>query len=347
MGPLSFRTSSVERIIEPAVARRLPRLGFVGTGWIGRLRMQALMQDGNAEFHALHDPCPDAVHAAAKIDPEMRVCRALDDLLEADLDGIVIATPSALHADQCIRALEGGKAVFCQKPLARTRQETARVVDAARAADRLLAVDFSYRYLAGMAQARDMIAAGALGEIYAADLVFHNAYGPDKSWFYDLKAAGGGCVMDLGIHLVDLLLWLFEDERVSRVSSNLFHLGHRLTPPLHVVEDYALAELDIGSTHARLSCSWNLHAGQDAVIEAKFFGTQGGLAINNVGGSFYDFEIHHFQGTHRRKLAGYPDEWGGRALSDWVERLGQNPGYDSAVERVIQVADTIDRIYHR
>ena len=367
MRPLSFRTSihtsglwnpnlrrSALQVLapeiteaEPAVAARLPRLGFVGTGWIGRLRMQALLQSESAEFCAVHDPSQDAVKAAVKLNPDMLVSRSVEELLEADLDGVVIATPSALHADQCVRALQHGKAVFCQKPLARNRRETSEVIGAARAANKLLSVDFSYRYLTGMRQVRTMIRNGALGDIYAADLVFHNAYGPDKSWFYNLKSAGGGCAMDLGIHLVDLLLWLFEGQRVNKVSSSLFHRGHRLRRPFHVVEDYAVADLDIGSTHARLCCSWNLNAGQDAIIEAKFFGTQGGIAINNVGGSFYDFEIHHFRGNNRRKLAGYPDDWGGRALSDWVKKLSDNSAYDPGVEQVLQVADTIDRIYHR
>src|SRR5690606_29470248 len=96
---------------------------------------------------------------------------SIDELLTMDVDGVVIATPSAMHADHCIKALGSGKAVFCQKPLARTSAETRCVVEAARAANRLLAVDFSYRYLAGMERVRELLARGELGEIFAADLV--------------------------------------------------------------------------------------------------------------------------------------------------------------------------------
>lgn len=340
-------TTAAAHIKDTASASALPRLGFVGTGWIGRLRMEALMRDNNAQFCAVHDPSPEAAQEAAKLREGITVSRSYEELLDSDIDGIVIATPSALHAEHCLKALEKGKAVFCQKPLARTREETEKVVSAAKAADRLLSVDFSYRYLAGLDKLRQMISAGDLGEIFAADLVFHNAYGPDKAWFYDVKSAGGGCVMDLGIHMVDLVMWLLQDSHIGNVSSTLCHNGEKIKPPFSVVEDYAVAEFDVGSTRTRLCCSWNLNAGQDAVIEVRLYGTQGGAAISNVGGSFFDFEVHHFQGTDRHRLAGYPDAWGCRALSDWVNTLSVSRAYDPEVEQVVKVADVIDRIYHR
>src|SRR5207237_4413923 len=130
------------------------------------------------------------VAATCDIDTEL----SFDDLLDGDADAIVIATPSAMHAEQAIAALERGKAVFCQKPLGRNADETRRVVDAARANDRLLGVDLSYRFTDALLKVRDVVQSGELGEIFAADLVFHNAYGPDKRWFYDPKLSGGGCV---------------------------------------------------------------------------------------------------------------------------------------------------------
>lgn len=329
----------------PATA--LPRLGFIGAGWIGRMRMQSLYDARLATFCAVHDVSPDAINAVTRICGDLHTPAELDDILAAELDGLVIATPSALHAEQAVAALGGGKAVFCQKPLARTEAETRRVIDAARAANKLLAVDFSYRHLAGMNALRQLIASGELGEIFATDLVFHNAYGPDKNWFYDVNLSGGGCLIDLGIHLVDLALWLLGDGEVQRLSSTLFHQGQRLQPPLQQVEDYATADFLLDDAHVRLCCSWNLHAGRDAVISAAFHGTQGGVMLHNVNGSFYDFEIHRFNGTARQQLAGYPDDWGGRAILDWAQRLQQGEGYDPQVESVIKVAQIIDRIYQR
>lgn len=96
------------------------------------------------------------------------------------------------------------------------------MVETARHVDRLLSVDLSYRYTDGMRQIRDLIASGELGTVFAVDLTFHNAYGPSKPWFYDKALSGGGCVIDLGVHLVDLLLWVLGFPDVARVESRLF-----------------------------------------------------------------------------------------------------------------------------
>ncbi len=120
-----------------------PRVGFLGVGWIGRSRMQAIVETGAVEAAAVSDPSPECVEEARKLAPGAEVAASFEEMLERDLDGIVIATPSALHADQSIAALERGMAVFCQKPLGRNAAEAEAVVGAARQADRLLAVDFS------------------------------------------------------------------------------------------------------------------------------------------------------------------------------------------------------------
>lgn len=321
-----------------------PRVGFLGTGWIGRHRMEAMVASGTIEAAAISDPSPDMVAQAAALAPDAAVVHSLGAMLALGLDGVVIATPSALHAAQSIEALEAGAAVFCQKPLGRDMAETAAVVDAARRADRLLGVDLSYRFTAGMTRIAELVRGGDLGRLFAIDLVFHNAYGPDKPWFYDRAQSGGGCVMDLGIHLVDLAMWL-TGGNVQSVSSALFAGGEPLAGR-DQVEDFATATLQLDTGAAvRLACSWRLHAGQDAVIEASFYGTQGGATLRNVGGSFYDFVAEHHHGTARTTLASPPDEWGGRAAVDWARRLAAGERFDPAAQEFVATADALDRIY--
>jgi predicted dehydrogenase len=331
-------------MIQKTVPR--PRIGFLGVGWIGRNRMEAIARSGAVDVAAVADPVPAAAQEAQKLAPGCERADSLDALLELGLDGLVIATPSAFHAEQSVRALERGVAVFCQKPLGRSAEETRRVVDAARAADRLLGVDLSYRFTSGMRQLRERIQGGALGDIYAVNLVFHNAYGPDKAWFYDPKLAGGGCVMDLGIHLVDLALWVLGFPDVRRVSSQLFTQGRPLGKRGEAVEDFAAAQMELANgTAVQLACSWKLPAGCDAVIEASFYGTKGGAAFRNVNGSFYDFTADLFWGTSRERLADPPDAWGGRAAVDWATRLAHGARFDPESERLVQVASALDRIY--
>ncbi|MFC0410744.1 Gfo/Idh/MocA family protein [Roseomonas elaeocarpi] len=327
---------------------RRPRLGFLGTGWIGRHRMAAILEGGQVEAVAISDPSAEMLDQAAALAPGAARVDSLDAMLALELDGVVIATPSALHAEQSIQALERGAAVFCQKPLGRTAGEAEAVVAAARRADRLLDVDLSYRATAGMRRIREVIAGGELGHVFAVDLVFHNAYGPDKAWFYDPQLSGGGCVMDLGVHLVDLALWVLDFPEVTAVSGRLFSGGAVLRPEDGKVEDYALATIELaGGTAVQLACSWKLPAGCDAVIGASFYGTGGGAALRNRDGSFYDFVAERYRGTSREVLAEPPDSWGGRAAANWAGRLAAGAGFDPAAERLVEVARVLDRIYGR
>jgi predicted dehydrogenase len=302
-----------------------PRLGFAGVGWIGRSRLEAIERSGAAEVARICDPALDGC------------LDSFDELLELDLDGVVIATPSALHAEQAIAALERGLAVFCQKPLALDATEAQRVVDAARAADRLLMVDLSYRWTEAARCVRDVVRSGELGEVYAVELAFHNAYGPDKAWFYDRSASGGGCVVDLGVHLIDLALWTLGFPAVRAVEAYLHGRD---------VEDYASAQLELaGDVVVRLACSWHLHAGRECVLEARFYGSRGGAGFRNVLGSFYDLVAERYDGTQTRVLTEPPDDWSGRAAVDWARRIAAGERFDAAAEEHVVVHDLIDRIY--
>jgi predicted dehydrogenase len=323
-----------------------PRLGFVGVGWIGRHRMDAVRERGLAEIVAIADPSRERRDAAVAAAPGAVGCEHLGQLLELPLDGVVIATPSALHADQCLAALARGLAVFCQKPLARTAAETGRVVAAARAADRLLAVDLSYRHTEAMQRIRDLVRGGGIGRPFAVDLVFHNAYGPDAPWFYDRAAAGGGCVIDLGVHLVDLALWLLDFPAVTAVTSRLYAGGRPLAPGDARVEDFAAVQLELaGGVVARLACSWRASIGRDAVIEATVLGADGGASMKNTGGSFYDFVAERYADTRAERLSEPPDRWGERAVLAWTERLAGGWRFDPASEELVAVARALDLIY--
>lgn len=327
---------------------RKPKLGFLGTGWIGQLRMEALAQNDQGNISIICDANEQAAKDARdKCAQNAIITSDFQDLLRSDVDGVVIATPSAMHKEQCLAALAAGKAVFCQKPLARTGQDTSEVIEAARKADRLLGIDFSYRYLAGIEKMRELLGSGDLGEIFSAELVFHNAYGPDKPWFYNYEQSGGGCAIDLGIHLIDLALWLLGTSPAEEVTSRLYRNGQRLTAPITEVEDYASIHFQVNNTDVQLGCSWNLHAGQDALIGARFYGTKGSVELSNVGGSFFDFQTFLLQGTQRQQLAGYPEDWGGRALCDWAEQLNKNAGFNPEVEQALTVARVLDKVYQR
>jgi predicted dehydrogenase len=328
-------------------SKSVPRLGFVGLGWIGRNRLQSIVDAGVAEVAAVHDVQADAVCEGLKLSPEAVVFSAFEELLNHDIDGVVIATPNCFHAEQSIAAFEQGIAVFCQKPLGRNAFETRRIVEAAQNADCLLGVDLSYSAIPAMQKVSTLVESGALGKIFAVDAKFHNGYGPDKAWFRDFSLSGGGCVLDLGSHMLDLALRPLGFPRIARVQSSLFAKGEALKKD--DVEDYGVATIEtVDGTVINLSCCWNLHVGREAEIEIGFYGTNGGAKLRNVDGSFYDFVGERFRGTHTELLSDPEDsqwQWGGLAAIEWVKRLADEEGFDPAAENYVSLTEVIDSIY--
>jgi predicted dehydrogenase len=320
------------------------RLGFLGLGWIGRKRLDAIAGEQNIDIVALADASDAKLLAAGDAYPQAVRAQSLEELLAAGLDGVVIATPNGAHADQALRCLNRGVAVFCQKPLATTAAAAQRVIDAARRADRLLGIDFCYRHVKGMSELKRRIASGELGEITSLDLRFHNAYGPDKQWCFDHAAAGGGCMLDLGVHLLDLALWLQDFPSMRLVSSRRFTQGRHAGKG--DIEDQAYAELEqTNGAVVRLTSSWHAQIGCDALIEATLLGTRGGAVWRNINGSFYEFEMYACRGSQREWLSSGPDEWGPRALATWSQQLAQNRSFDRSAFDIARSAELIDAIY--
>jgi predicted dehydrogenase len=322
-----------------------PRLAFLGLGWIGRHRLKAVVDSGLADAIAIADVDAAAVDAAAVLVPGAARGRSIDDLLEHRPDGVVIATPSAQHAAEAVLALEAGCAVFCQKPLARNAVEAAAVVGTARAHDRRLGVDLSYRHLEATRRVTELVTTGALGAVHALDLTFHNAYGPGQAWYYRRAESGGGCLLDLGIHLIDLLaLWVPEPFTVRAAS--LSSKGRPWAAVPSGVEDFALVQLQSPSgVTARVACSWGTPSGCDAIIEARLFGTAAGARVRNVNGSFYDFTAEHLEAGRSTVLAQPPDDWGGRAAVAWTAAVAAGGRFDASAEPLVELSAVIDRCY--
>jgi predicted dehydrogenase len=221
-----------------------------------------------------------------------------------------------------------------------------RVLDAARSADRLLGVDLSYRRTAAMQAIRERLRAGELGKPFAVDLTFHNAYGPQSRWFWDRALSGGGCLIDLGVHLVDLALWLFDFPDVMDARATLLRDGRAVRSG--EVEDYATAQLTLANgVDVRIACSWNLNAGADAVIGASVYGTAAGAEMRNENGSFFDFSADLLKGRERQRIASPPDDWGGRAAVDWLRRLAAAGRFSGTTEGLLETARVLDRLYGR
>jgi predicted dehydrogenase len=321
------------------------KLGFLGLGWMGKNRMDAIIKSGLGVPVLLSDTNTALFDDLQKEYPEVKITENFN--YDTDLDGIVIATPSALHAVQTVNALKAGYPVFCQKPLAKTLEETELVVNTAEQNNLLLDVDFSYRYTEAFKKISETIKSGEIGEVFSASLYFHNAYGPAKPWAYNPELSGGGCVIDLGIHLVDMLLLLTGFPEPIKSESNLYSKGKRIEDG-STLEDYASAAITFDNgMSAQLNCSWNNSIGQDALIEVTLYGTKGSVSIKNVNGSFTDFNAELCKGTWREIMATPPDDWMGKAAVEWTRKLLTDKSFDKNAYQFTKTAKIIDMIYRR
>lgn len=329
--------------------RRGLRLGFVGAGWIGRHRMRALHERMPMEHAVVVDPDDSACTEALAAGTHVARCGSLDELLARELHGVVIATPNMLHEEQCLRVIERGLPVFCQKPLAPTATQAERIVRAARARNVPLSIDWSYRHLDGVRRVQELIEAGSLGRITAIELTFHNAWGPGSPWFFDRRLAGGGCLIDLGVHLLDLAL-LFTGGRPLRCAGAHLAAGGRRwrREPSAPVEDFVWANLmtECGIP-IRVACSWNAPLGMPCRIGFELFGTEGGVQISNIDGSFFRFRTDQHSGVESRPIASDSGSWGVGALLHWASRVGRGEGFDPEAERAIEIAALAEEIYAR
>ncbi len=315
--------------------RKPPRVGFVGTGQL----LQSLGKSGLVEIAGVTGVAPPRArrrHGASRLPP----IRSLNQLLEMELDGLVIAEGGAPPLDQALAGLERGLAVFCQTPVGWTAAAARQAVGAARRQDCLLGVDFPYRRLTGAEQIRGLLREKEMGAIFAADFVFHVARRPRQSWFGEL--AREGCATGLGFHLIDLALWCLDYPRVVEVSSQLLARGR----PTLEAEDFASVRLILQTgASVQISCSWKLPPGCGTIISGAFCGTKGTAQFHNIGGSLTRFGAWRSQpGMEREALPSRSRPRNAAGALEWARHLAQETGYDAAIESLVTTVATLDRM---
>jgi predicted dehydrogenase len=219
---------------------------------------------------------------------------------ELDLDAVSVVLPNALHSTASIAALKQGLHVLCEKPMATSAREGRRMVEAASKANRKLMINFSFRFREQSMALKRLIDSGAVGEIYFGRTAWHRRRGLPGfgGWFGTKKLSGGGPIIDLGVHRLDLAMWLMGNPRPVTVSGSTYgHIGSRLAREQQAtfdVEDLgcAMVRFDNGST-LLLEASWAGFSEKREDMITHLFGTRGGIVQRNLGEG-YDFEAHAF-----------------------------------------------------
>ncbi len=212
------------------------RVGIIGTGLQARRRIEAA--DGAVVAVAGQDFAAGAAFAAAHGIRAEKNWRALVEA--ADLDTVIVATPPHVHAEMSIAALEAGKHVLCEKPLARTGDEADRMIRAARSGGRVLACGFNHRHHPALAELRRLVEQGRLGRVLWARCAYGigGRDGYENEWRADPAQTSGGQLMEQGIHAVDLLRTVLGEVE-SVTAARATHVWPAMAP----LEDDAMALL--------------------------------------------------------------------------------------------------------
>lgn len=271
---------------------RTVRVGVVGLGWPGQRHLEAYQTNPSVEIIAVADANPVL---RATVQEQFRVSRGFDDLASLlaldDLDAVSVCTPNFLHEPMTRQALSAGKHVLCEKPLAATLEQGERLAVATRESDRVCMIGFGRRFREDSRAVKALIDAGDLGEIYHARTGWlRRRWNPSvRSWFLSKELSGGGPLIDLGVHMLDLSLWLMGNPKAVAVSGAVsHHFGARLGHGTPVdVEDMADAyvRLENGAT-VMLETSWYSFSGTGDQVFCQLFGTSGGVRIDSeMGGA--------------------------------------------------------------
>ncbi|MDA0168908.1 Gfo/Idh/MocA family oxidoreductase [Solirubrobacter taibaiensis] len=270
------------------------RAGVVGVGWAGEQHAEAYAKLPGVELAGIAGlEEPVRTELAERLGVERHVA-TWEELFEDDsLDVVSVAVPTFLHAPITIAALERGLHVLCEKPIARTPDEAADMVAAAAKAGRVLDVAFNRRQRNDVQALRRFIENGRLGQPYCTKAWWLRRSGIPTmgSWFTGRETAGGGPLIDLGIHILDYALFLLGQPKVTTVSASTYDLlgtagvgddvsGKSGGGGGFDVEDLASAfmRLDDGGT-LLLETSWATHRMSGMEYGITIYGTEGGAEL--------------------------------------------------------------------
>jgi len=321
------------------------KIGIVGCGLIGNRRARVVQAAGDKVLLVADINADRARKTAAALGADWT-----DDweavIRHPEIQAVVVSTFNIGLLPVTRAALQGGKHVLCEKPLGRNAQEAREMVEAAQTHDRVLKAGLNHRHHPGVGQAHELAQAGAIGPLMSIRAAYGHGGRPgyDQEWRGDPDLAGGGELLDQGVHIVDLCRWFLGD--FTQVSGMLGTWFWKVAP----LEDNGFALLGTaGGQIATLHTSWTQWKN---LFRFEIFGRDGYLIIEGLGGSY---GLERLTLGRRRPESGPPDEqtweYPGPDVSwqtEWQEftaaiREQRQPlgnGYDG-----YQAARVIDAIY--
>ncbi|MCU6791333.1 Gfo/Idh/MocA family oxidoreductase [Paenibacillus sp. WQ 127069] len=270
------------------------KIGIIGAGSISSLHMDAYANNNEVELYAICDMNVERAQEKADKYGIPHVYSNVQELLaNPEVEAVSICTWNNTHAEFSIAAVNAGKHVLCEKPLCQTVEQALEVQSAVQSSGKVFQVGFVRRYGNTTQMLRRFIDAGDLGEIYYAKASYLRRLGNPGGWFSDSKRSGGGPLIDLGVHVIDLCWYLMGKPKVQSVKGNTYRkLGNRANVQhlsFYQAADYDATQNDVEDLANALICFEN---GASIMVDVSFtlhgikndgtisiYGTKGGAQV--------------------------------------------------------------------
>jgi len=332
------------------------RCAAIGLG-MGRHHAKAFAEDGRTELVAVCDldtsRCDRIIH-----ENDWSGVRCYTDykrMLKVEKPAAVsVALPNFLHSPVSVDCLNSGAHVICEKPMAMNVRECERMIRAARRHDRQLMINFSYRYMPQSRFLKGLVDEGRLGKVYYARTGWHRRRGIPGlgGWFTTKKLSGGGPLIDLGVHRIDLAWWLMGSPDPVTVSASTYSVfGPRMAKErggTFTVEDLAagIVRFRNGST-LLIEVSWASNSGERERMFTELYGDAGGARQVNLEEG-YKFRTEYFtemggsQVNVEQHSAGSFAEGGAKHL---ISCVAEGTQVDSSGEDGLAIQKILDGMY--
>ncbi|MGB0384644.1 MAG: Gfo/Idh/MocA family protein [Ardenticatenaceae bacterium] len=342
------------------------KVGVIGLG-MGRYHIEGYQSHPEAEVVAIADLNEVRLNEVGEqFGISGRYTSSEQMLEDEDLDIVSVATPNKFHKQHVMAALEAGSHVLCEKPMAMNAQEAREMLQAAEEANKRIMINFSYRFTEQSMALKEQVDAGLLGDIYFARTIWHrrrgvpglSQWGVRKglyrfgSWFIQKAISGGGPLIDLGVHRLDLALWLMGYPKPTWVMGSTYDpIGSAWAEQLDAkfdVEDLAAGfiKFENGATLA-LEASWAANIQETELMETRLLGTKAGLVQRNIDET-YKFEAEMYlelNGSHFDMKLHPPTKPVMRAMYYFVDSILNNTPHPATGEEGVMVMEILDAIY--
>lgn len=302
------------------------RVGIIGAGNIGGVHIREFSKLANlCEITAITDAYLPLAEARALEHGIAYVPATPEELIQsANVDAVIIGVPNMHHASLAVQAIEAGKHVLIEKPMGINAEAAKQIYKASQASDKVVMIGHQMRWESVPLQIKEQVDAGELGKIYTAKTGWFRRKGIPGwgTWFTKMEESGGGPLIDIGVHMLDLALYLMGNPKPVSVSGATYAefgprrkgIGTWGTPNwngTYNVEDLATAliRMEDGST-LTLEVSWAVHMDTDNTPFVHLMGTEGGASYRGANGKLLTEKFNKAIETDLKK----PDDDEGERL---------------------------------